>query len=83
MAYDPIKPCMNIGTAYPNMKELRLAMKPFAINDEFELCLIKTDWKRYIADCNANGYRWHINGEHNLMGQHLRCILLANNFPFL
>ena len=60
--YDPNKPCMDIGTVYPNMKEFRLAMKQFAINEEFELHLVKTDKKRYIANCNADGCPWHING---------------------
>jgi len=60
--YDPNKPCMDIGTVYPNMKEFRLAMKQFAINEEFELRLVKTDKKRYIANCNADGCPWHING---------------------
>ena len=46
---------------YPNMKEFRLAMKQFAINEEFELHLVKTDKKRYIADCNAADCPWHIN----------------------
>ena len=44
------------------MKEFRLAMKQFAINEEFELHLVKTDKKRYIADCNADDCPWHING---------------------
>ena len=61
-AYDPNEPCMDIGTVYPNMKEFRLAMKQFAINEEFELHLVKTDKKRYIADCNADDCPWHING---------------------
>ena len=60
--YDPNKPCMDIGTVYPNMKEFRVAMKQFAINEEFELRLVKTDKKRYIANCNADGCPWHING---------------------
>ena len=47
---------------YPNMKEFRVAMKQFAINEEFELHLVKTDKKRYIANCNADGCPWHING---------------------
>jgi hypothetical protein len=60
-AYDPNKPCMDIGTVYPNMKEFRLAMKQFAINKEFEFHLVKTDQKRYIADCKDDDYPWHIN----------------------
>jgi hypothetical protein len=61
-AYDPNKPCMDIGTVYSNMKEFRLAMKQFAINEEFEFHLVKTDKKRYIADCADDDCPWHING---------------------
>ncbi|XP_066324203.1 uncharacterized protein [Miscanthus floridulus] len=60
--YDPIKPCMDIGTVYPNMKEFRLAMKQFAINEEFEFHLVKTDKKRYTANCADGDCPWHING---------------------
>ena len=59
--YDPNKPCMDIGTVYPNMKEFRLAMKQFAINEEFEVHIVKTDKMRYIEKCNAGGCPWHIN----------------------
>ena len=37
LVYDPNNPCMDIGTVYPNMKEFRLAMRQFAINEEFEM----------------------------------------------
>lgn len=60
--YDPNKPCMKIGTVYPNMKEFRLAMRQFAINEEFELHIAKTDPVRYIGDCNVEGCPWHIVG---------------------
>ena len=60
--YDPNKPRMDIGTIYPNMKEFRLAMKQFAINEEFEVHIVKTDTTRYIGKCNAGGCPWHING---------------------
>jgi hypothetical protein len=50
-AYNPNKLCMDIGTMYPIMKEFRLVMKQFSINEEFEFHLVKTDKKRYIADC--------------------------------
>ena len=60
--YDHNKPCMDIGTIYPNMKEFRLAMKQFAINEEFEVHIVKTDTTRYIGKCNAGGCPWHING---------------------
>ena len=52
--YDPNKPHMDIGTVYPNIKEFRLAMKQFAINEEFEVHIVKTDKTRYIGKCNCN-----------------------------
>jgi hypothetical protein len=61
-AYDPNKPCMDIDIMYPIMKEFRLVMKQFAINEEFEFHLVKTDKKRYIADCADDDCPWHING---------------------
>jgi hypothetical protein len=60
--YDPNKPCMDIGTVYPNMKEFRLTMKQFAINEEFEYRLVATNKKRYIVDCKDDNCPWHING---------------------
>ena len=62
LVYDPNKSCMDIGTVYPNMEEFRLAMRQFAINEEFELHLVKTDKTRYIADCNVEDCPWHIVG---------------------
>jgi hypothetical protein len=53
---------MDIGTVYPNMEEFRLAMRQFAINEEFELHLVKIDKTQYIADCNVEDCPWHIVG---------------------
>ena len=62
IVYDPDKPCMSLGSVYPCMKEFRLAMRQFAINEEFELDLEKTDPTRYIANCKAEDCPWHIVG---------------------
>ena len=62
LVYDPNKPCMDISTVYPNMKEFRLAMRQFAINEELELHIVKSEPQRYIGDCNAEGCPWHIVG---------------------
>lgn len=62
MPYDPDKPCMKAGTMYPNMKEFRLAVRQYAINEEFELHLIKTDPERYIGGCMVDDCPWHIVG---------------------
>jgi hypothetical protein len=60
--HDPDKPSMSIGTVYPDMKEFRLAMRQFAINEEFELHIAKTDRARYIGYCKGDGCPWHIVG---------------------
>ena len=62
LVYDPNNPCMDIGTVYPNMKEFRLAMRQLAINEEFELHIVKSEPQWYIGDCNAEGCPWHIVG---------------------
>jgi hypothetical protein len=62
IVYDPDKPCMNIGSVYPNVKEFRLSMRQFAINEEFELAIEKTGKKRYIGNCKAEDCPWHIVG---------------------
>lgn len=56
------KPCMDIGSVYPSMKEFSLAMGQFAINEEFELDIEKTDKSRYIDNCKAEDCPWHIVG---------------------
>jgi len=62
ITYDKDHPKMDLGTMYPSMKEFRLAVRQFAINEEFELAIKKTDRTRYIANCNADDCPWHIVG---------------------
>jgi len=60
VVHDPNRPRMDLGIVYPNMKEFRLAVRQFAINEEFELHIVKTDPSRYIADCKAEDCPWHL-----------------------
>ena len=62
VVHDPNRPRMALGTVYPNQQEFRLAVRQFAINEEFELDLEKTDPTRYIANCKAEDCPWHIVG---------------------
>ena len=62
MLHDPDKPCMDIGTVYPSMRDFRLAVRQFAINEEFELEIYKTDLSRFIGNCKREGCPWHIVG---------------------
>ena len=43
VVHDPNRPRMDLGTVYPNMKEFRLVVRQFAINEEFELHIVKID----------------------------------------
>jgi hypothetical protein len=68
MVYDPNKPCMDIGTVYPNMVEFRLIVRQFAINKEFALHTVKTDTERFIGTCfldlcycNSSGTMYCVN----------------------
>jgi hypothetical protein len=60
--YDPKKPSMDLGTIYPSMEEFRLAVRQYAINEEFELKIVKTCPKKYVADCRDEGCPWHLIG---------------------
>ncbi|KAF0906198.1 hypothetical protein E2562_009215 [Oryza meyeriana var. granulata] len=61
--YDKDHPKMDLGTMYPSMKEFRLAVRQFAINEEFELGTEKTDNKRFRGFCKSSEDRpWRIVG---------------------
>jgi hypothetical protein len=61
VVHDPNRPSMDLGTVYPNM-DFRLAASQFAINEEFELQIVRTDPSRYIANCKAEVCPWHLVG---------------------
>ena len=54
IAYDKDYPKMDLGTMYPSMKEFRLAVRQFAINEEFELGTQASDKQRYRVFCKSS-----------------------------
>jgi hypothetical protein len=63
MVNDANKPSLVKGTVYPDMKVFRLAVRQFAINEEFELWVKATDRKKYVGACKgASDSPWHVNG---------------------
>ena len=62
VVHDPNRPRMALGTIYPNQQEFRLAVRQFAINEEFELDTVKTDKSRSIYGCKAEDCPWHLVG---------------------
>lgn len=49
--YDSNHLVMEAGSIYPSMAELRLAMRQYAIEKEFELDTETSTTKKYIAYC--------------------------------
>jgi len=54
ITYDKDHPKMDLGTMYPSMKEFRLAVRQFAINEEFELGTQASDKQRYRVFCKSS-----------------------------
>jgi hypothetical protein len=62
--HDVDHPDLKLGTLYPSMKEFRLAVRQYAINEEFELGITKSDRSRYRVYCKRNDCTcsWKLNG---------------------
>jgi len=58
--WDRDNPDMSVGTCYPSMDDLRLAVKQHAIVKEFELATIHSDKKRLRGNCGALSCPWII-----------------------
>ena len=54
ITYDKDHPKMDLGTMYPSMKEFRLAVRQFSINEEFDLGTEKSDKKRFTGFCKSS-----------------------------
>lgn len=61
--YDENNPIMRVGIKYHLMKEFRLAMRQYAINNEFELGIEATDPSRYRGYCSGGGCPWSIHAQ--------------------
>ena len=63
ITYDKDQPKMDLGTMYPSMKEFRLAVRQFSINEEFDLGTEKSDKKRFRGFCKSSeDCPWRIVG---------------------
>lgn len=54
ITYDKDHPKMDLGTMYPSMNEFRLAVRQFAIIEEFDLGTKKSDKKRFRGFCKSS-----------------------------
>ncbi|WVZ96919.1 hypothetical protein U9M48_042499, partial [Paspalum notatum var. saurae] len=78
MVHDPNKPSMALGTTYPNMVVFRLAMRQFAINEEFKLRIDKSDQVRYVAGCKHKNCPWRIVGRRQPDGNTIMVTVLVD-----
>jgi hypothetical protein len=66
ISYDKNNPIMEVGTLYPTMEEFKLAVRQFAINEEFHLGVKKSCKTIYRAFCKSDDEGcpcpWRING---------------------
>ena len=83
MVYDPNNPSMDLGAVYPSMAEFRLAMRQFAINEEFELQVVKTDPSRFIGDCKGEDCPWHIVGRRQPDGKTVMVLTILFLFLYV
>ena len=55
ISYDKNNPSMDLGTLYPKMEEIKMAVRQFAINKKFDLGTEKSCKTRYWAFCKSGG----------------------------
>ena len=84
ISYDKNKPSMEVGTVYPNMEEFKLAVRQYAINNEFDIKVEKSCKTIYRAFCKSGdkGCRcpWRINGRKIKGTTTVEVTILVNKF---
>lgn len=53
-------PKIKVGETFPTMQDFRMALRKYAIKKEFAVHKVRTDKKRYRAQCKAKGCLWRI-----------------------
>ena len=77
MDWDRENPDMSVGTHYPCMDDLRLAVRHHAIVNEFELGTKKSDKSRFRGYCKAAGCPWKIRAK-TQHDKSVRVLFLSN-----
>lgn len=54
-AIDKENPKIKVGETFPTMQDFRMALRQYPIKKEFVVHKVKTDKKRYRAQCKAKG----------------------------
>lgn len=62
ISYDENHPTMRIETLYPSMVKFRLAVRQYAINEEFDLGAEKSCKTKFRGFCKGDECNWSIVG---------------------
>ena len=67
--YDSDNPEFKLGALFPSMEKFRLAVRQYAMNQEFELHVAKTTPIRYDGYCmGSDDCTWHVHGRPETKG---------------
>ena len=67
--YDSDNPEFKLGALFPSMEKFRLAVRQYAMNQEFELHVAKTTPVRYDGYCmGSDDCTWHVHGRPETKG---------------
>jgi len=81
ISYDKEHPQIDLGTMYPSMDEFRLAVRQFAINEEFQLGTTHSDKERFRGFCkSSDDCPWKINASKH-KGQSTVEVNIASYIP--
>ena len=81
ISYDKDHPQMDLGTMYPSMDEFRLAVRQFAINEEFQLGTTHSDKERFRGFYkSSDDCPWKINASKH-KGQSTVEVNIASYIP--
>lgn len=57
---DKENPNIRVGECFPTMHDFRMALRQYAIKNEFEVHKVVTNKSRYRAKCKSEGCNWRI-----------------------
>uniref|UniRef100_A0A0A9D7Z0 Transposase MuDR plant domain-containing protein n=1 Tax=Arundo donax TaxID=35708 RepID=A0A0A9D7Z0_ARUDO len=60
--YDKDNSQFYLDAKFPTMTDFRMALRQYAINEEFDMGTEKSDKTRFRGFCNGEGYGWRIVG---------------------
>ena len=76
--YDKENPSMYLGALFPSMEDFRMAIKQYAIKREIEIWGSKSDKRRYLGQCLAEGCPWRITARLRADGKTTRVKCFAD-----